>query len=295
MINDARRIERVLELEQVFTVVYWDQRGCGRSLRTPIPSADITLEHMIDDTVNVLELLRERFDRPAHVAGFSLGATVALSAAARRPDLVKVLVAAGTDVDGVAAATNAYDFALAAARVHGPRRAIRQLEAIGPPPHLTLNQFATRVRWVMNFGGTVTGETYASVARALAASLLGSSAYSAGDVVRTLRGVTRTQTALLSELATLDLLTSVPSLEVPVLMAQGRLDQVSPVDAAVRYAEALTAPSKELVWFERSAHMPQFEEPAKFRELLMRARETGDDGSDSIRTDTIPSQPRSAS
>jgi pimeloyl-ACP methyl ester carboxylesterase len=147
----------------------------------------------------------------------------------------------------------------------------------------------------MNFGGTVTGETYASVARALAASLLGSSAYSAGDVVRTLRGVTRTQAALLSELATLDLLTSVPSLEVPVLMAQGRLDQVSPADAAVRYAEALSAPSKELVWFERSAHMPQFEEPAKFRELLMRARETGDDGRDAIRTDTIPGRSRSAS
>ena len=46
-------------------------------------------------------------------------------------------------------------------------------------------------------------------------------------------------------------------------MAQGRLDQVSPADAAVRYAETLTAASKELVWFERSAHMPQFEEPAK--------------------------------
>src|SRR5271169_4250918 len=33
MINEARRFERVLGLEQAFTVVYWDQRGCGRSLR----------------------------------------------------------------------------------------------------------------------------------------------------------------------------------------------------------------------------------------------------------------------
>jgi pimeloyl-ACP methyl ester carboxylesterase len=33
MINEARRFERVLRLEQAFTVVYWDQRGCGRSLR----------------------------------------------------------------------------------------------------------------------------------------------------------------------------------------------------------------------------------------------------------------------
>ena len=129
----------------------------------------------------------------------------------------------------------------------------------------------------MNFGGTVTGETYASVARALAASLMGSSAYSAGDVIRTMRGVMRTQAALLSELATLDLPTLVPALEVPIFMAQGRLDQVSPADAAVRYAETLTAPSKELVWFERSAHMPQLEEPANSGTSSMRARAAGDD------------------
>jgi proline iminopeptidase len=277
MINECRRFERLLELEQVFTVVYWDQRGCGRSLRTPTPVADISFDQMTDDTVHLLALLRERFRRPVHVVGFSLGATVALSAAARRPDLVTRVVAVGTDVDGVAAATNAYGFALDAARARGNRRAIRQLEEIGAPPHLKLVQFATRVRWVMNFGGTVTGETYNSVARALAASLIGSSAYSTSDVVRTLRGVTRTQAALLPELATLDLATSVPSLDVPIVMAQGRLDQVSPAEVAVRYVDAVKAPSKELVWFDRSAHMPQLEEPAKFRDLLMRVLTEGDD------------------
>ena len=33
MINEARRFGHLLGLEQAFTVVYWDQRGCGRSLR----------------------------------------------------------------------------------------------------------------------------------------------------------------------------------------------------------------------------------------------------------------------
>jgi pimeloyl-ACP methyl ester carboxylesterase len=42
MINEVRRFERLLGLEQMFTVVYWDQRGCGRSLRTPGAAADLT-------------------------------------------------------------------------------------------------------------------------------------------------------------------------------------------------------------------------------------------------------------
>ncbi len=176
------------------------------------------------------------------------------------------------DLDGVAAGTGAYDFALAAARQRGNRRATRQLEAIGPPPHLTAKQFATRVRWATNFGGVTTGETYATLARGLLASLVRSPDYSAGDVIRTIRGITATQAALLPELATMDLAATLPRLDVPVVMVQGRHDQVAPGAAAQQYASALQAPGKQLVWFENSAHTPHLEEPGKFRDLVMGVR-----------------------
>ena len=175
------------------------------------------------------------------------------------------------DIDGAAAGHGAYDFALAAARQHGRRRATRQLAAIGPPPHLASRQFATRVRWAANFGGVTTGETYATLARGLLASLLRSPDYSAGDVLRTVRGISATQAALLPDLATMDLAATLPRLEVPVVMVQGRHDQVAPGAAAQRYASSLQAPGKQLGWFENSAHTPHLEEPGKFRDLLMRA------------------------
>jgi pimeloyl-ACP methyl ester carboxylesterase len=268
MINETRRFERVLGLEELFTVVYWDQRGCGRSLRTRVDPSAITVARMTDDTVSLLELLRDRFGHATYVAGFSLGATIGARAAARRPDLVATLVAVGTDVDGVAAATSAYDFALRTARARDDRRAIRQLKSIGPPPHLTAKQFTTRARWVTNYGGLSTNETYSTFTRALVVSLVRSSAYSARDIVRIVRRAPETRTALLPDLSTLDLLASVPELEVPVVMVQGRRDEVSPGVAAQRYAERLQAPSKQLVWFERSAHTPHLDEPVRFRELL---------------------------
>jgi pimeloyl-ACP methyl ester carboxylesterase len=166
--------------------------------------------------------------------------------------------------------------ALAAARQRGSRRATRQLEAIGPPPHLAAKQFATRVRWATNFGGVTIGETYATLTRGLTASLLRSPDYSAADVVRTLRGISATQAALLPELASMDLARALPRLEVPVVMVQGRHDQVAPSEAAQRYADSLQAPSKRLVWFENSAHTPHLEEPAKFRDLGVRAGHLAD-------------------
>jgi len=272
MINEIRRFEKLLGLEKDFTVVYWDQRGCGRSLRGHLGEAALTLNLMVTDTVSLLEFLRDRFDTKPQVAGFSLGATIGAYAAAQRPDLVAALVVVGTDIDGVAAGNSAYDFALNTARQRANKRAVRQLEAIGPPPHLDAKQFGTRVRWASNFGGVTTNETYGAVVRGLLTSLMRSSDYSLGDVLRTVRGITATQAALLPELATLDLVTSVPRLDVPVVMVQGRLDQVAPGDAAQRYASALEAPSKELVWFENSAHTPHLEESEKYREILMRVR-----------------------
>lgn len=55
-------------------------------------------------------------------------------------------------------------------------------------------------------------------------------------------------------------------------MVQGRHDQVAPAAAIEKYAELLDAPSKQLVWFEHSAHMPHMEEPGKFRHLFMQLR-----------------------
>jgi pimeloyl-ACP methyl ester carboxylesterase len=272
MLNEAHHFERTLGLEQDFTVIYWDQRGCGRSLRDGRGQSEISLDRMAQDAVSLLEVLRDRSGEGCYVAGFSFGATVGATAAAQRPDLVRALIAVGMDINGEAAANWAYDFALYAAHARSNKRAARQLEAVGPPPHLTAKQFSTRVRWASTFGGVTTNQTYRSMARGLVTSLLRSSDYSIGDVVRTLRGVSATQKALLSELAVMDLVHSLPTIGVPVVMAQGRLDQVAPGKAAQRYFDQLNAPSKQLVWFEHSAHTPQLEEPDLFRSLILQVR-----------------------
>jgi pimeloyl-ACP methyl ester carboxylesterase len=272
MINEAHRFERLLGLEQHFTVVYWDQRGCGRSLRGRHDREGISLQRMTADTVSLLEHLRDRFGGKTCIAGFSFGATLAAFAAAQRPDLVGTLVATGMDIDGAAAATGAYEFALRTALQRGHRRATRQLEAIGPPPHLTSRQFGTRVRWATNFGGVTRNQTYPALARGLVSSLVGSSDYSAGDVMRTIRGITATQAALLPDLASMDLNRSLPRLDVPVVMVQGRHDQVAPGESAQQYANFLQAPGKQLIWFENSAHTPHLDEPAKFRDVLLGIR-----------------------
>jgi hypothetical protein len=61
IINEARRLEHLLGLQNAFTVVYWDQRGTGLSspsLREDPNRFEISVARMVDDTVTLLELLR---------------------------------------------------------------------------------------------------------------------------------------------------------------------------------------------------------------------------------------------
>ena len=272
IINEIPIFERLLGLEEHFTVVYWDQRGTGRSASPLIGAANrvpISVAAMVDDAVALLELLHARFGEKIFVAGFSFGATYAAEAAVRRPDLVAALVAIGMDIDIPAAERHTYDFVLQNARRHGNRRAIRQLEKIGAPPHLTVKQFSTRARWAANYGGVTAGKDHAGILRTVVGSLIRSPDYSIADVVRAVRGISASQAALLPGLATTDLVSTMPVLEVPIVLGQGRLDRVAPGEAAQRFYDSVTAPAKRLVWFERSAHTPQFDEPDNFRRLLL--------------------------
>ena len=105
---------------------------------------------------------------------------------------------------------------------------------------------------------------HAPPATRIVARLLADRTAAAGDpAIRT------TQDALLPDLARIDLFDSVPSLEVPVSVFVGRHDRVAPPELTHRYFDALRASrGKTLVWFDGSAHMPQYEESTAFRAAL---------------------------
>ncbi len=154
IIQEADDFQRSTHLEDDFTVVYWDPRGCGKSARSPKASTPITLEQMVTDAVDLIEVLCAQLGtRSVFVAGFSLGGTIGALAAARVPDRVAALIAVGMDVRFDDAERVAYDYVLAEAKRRHNTRALRQLLRIGPPPHLDAVKFGTRVRWLADFGG----------------------------------------------------------------------------------------------------------------------------------------------
>jgi pimeloyl-ACP methyl ester carboxylesterase len=140
--------------------------------------------------------------------------------------------------------------------------------------HVDARRFAGRAPWVYDFGGVQRTRTYRAFQLTLFRRLATSHAYSPLELFRVIRAIPRTQDALLPDLVRMDVFDSVPSLDVPLSVFVGRHDRVAPPSIAEQYVEQVRASrGKNLVWFEQSAHTPQYEEPAAFRAALADAFE----------------------
>ena len=266
MVHEASALEHQLGLEEHFRVVYWDQRSTGKSFIARANSG-VTVADFVADVRAMTRALCDRLHvLSINVVGFSLGASLALLAAAEEPARIRSLVCVGVDVNLLESERFAYTFARKEAERRGNRRALRELRAIGEPPHDDAKRFMTRVKWVANFGGVHHGKTFGGLLRANVARLWASPHYSLAEMVRALRAMTATQARVLPALQGFDLLAKDPRVAVPLAVFQGRHDIASPPSLAADLAARLGA---RMVWFEKSAHMPHEEEPRRFREELL--------------------------
>jgi pimeloyl-ACP methyl ester carboxylesterase len=75
--------------------------------------------------------------------------------------------------------------------------------------------------------------------------------------------------AMWDEVSSLNLLVAAPELQMPVFFFLGRRDHFVPPETSVAYFDVLSAPSKELLWFDQSGHEPFMDEPAKFNHAMV--------------------------
>lgn len=252
-------------LEQDYTVVYWMQRGTSKSFDRRMPASSLTIEQFIADLDELVEVVRTRFRKDKVVLyGHSWGSVLGVLYAARFPNKVAAYVGTGQIGEWAAFETASYAFVLAEAECRQHRKALRELRAIGPPPHVFWDMVVER-KWITRFVGIVRGM---SLWRFIRITLGGPEA-SIFDLPKILRSQLVTPRVMWQELNGVNLIKTAPALRMPVFFFLGRHDRVVVPETSAAYFDILCAPSKRLVWFEDSGHEPPAEEPAKFNSLMV--------------------------
>ncbi|MEA5051258.1 MAG: alpha/beta hydrolase [Oscillospiraceae bacterium] len=252
-------------LADAATMVCWDQRGAGLSYDKALRKEDMTVQRMVDDASELLDILRARFRQDKiFIVGHSWGSLLGALLAKQRPDAVRAYIGMGQFVEGGENERLSYQFVLDEAKKRGDKKALADLARIGEPVdglYKSMDDMMVQRNLMTKYGGGCYAEKE-SIWTSMIIPLLKTPEYRLGDLWGYYKGTFFSLGALWNEVVSFDLFKTIPSLDVPVFLTEGRHDQNTPIPISRRWFEALKAPKKEWIWFENSAHSPIKEEPA---------------------------------
>jgi len=259
-------------LERHFTVVSWDQRGCGKSYYEGLSSASITFDRMLADTRELIELMRARFRvQKVYLMGLSWGSILGTLTARDHPELLHAYIGVGQAVNVERGIPVAYTAAMARAIELGRDDAVAALSAIQVDP-VDWDQAGELYDWLDELG---LGDIHdASILPGLVQAAGPLTEYTAANLANEDAWYRLYEFSPLNQeqtwLRTLNMLEAVPRLEVPVYFLAGRFDYKAPSVLVEEYLKALDAPrGKRMFWFENSAHVPFIEERPGFSSVMI--------------------------
>ena len=254
-------------LEEYFTMVHYDQRGAGKTWREDHSEAvagTLRIQTYVDDLVAIAEHVRAKLGkRKLVLMAHSWGTIPAMRAAVARPDLFHAYVGVGQVINVRENERISVEYGLAEAKRRGDAEALREIEALLPYPGtgpLTRERIVAARKWPQHYGGMAAYRDATNLWFYGAARL--SPDYDADDRAALNAGSLFTLERVLDEFVQVDF-TGVRAFPIPVVMFMGRHDYTTPSQLASDWLDAVEAPFKRGVWFERSAHMVPWEEPGK--------------------------------
>jgi pimeloyl-ACP methyl ester carboxylesterase len=254
------------------TLVSWDQRGAGLSFMRDSSPGNVTLDQIVADGHQLTQYLKKRFhQQKIYLAGFSWGSIIGVRLVQQFPEDYAGYIGTGQVVNVRRGISVSREWLRRQMRTTGDTGGLRVLADLAQDkPTQCQGDMACFI--VMHgllekyHGATYRPESNQSVEAAMKRY----PDYAAYDWDR---GFEFSVEHLEGDLFRTDL-TGVRKLGVPVTLLLGRHDWNVPSVLAAEWLDSLSAPRKELVWFENSGHGPLEEEPARFDSVLLEAIRT---------------------
>jgi pimeloyl-ACP methyl ester carboxylesterase len=258
-------------LEDLFTVVWWEQRGAGLSYTPRMPRESLTCEQFIANTLAVTDYLRGRFQTERiYLMAHSGGTLFGIQAAARAPERFHAYIGVAQMASQLRSEWLAYNYMLERFRDLGETDMARKLEAAPVSLSDGIPDGYLRIRdTAMHRLGVGTMHTMTDYVRGLFVASLQCREYTLGEKVRLWRGkFTSGVSALWDEALKTDLSETLSSVNLPVYFLHGAHDYTVSYPLARAFFDRIQTPTKGFYTLHDSAHSPMFEEPDKMLRIL---------------------------
>lgn len=233
-------------LQDHFIVVQWDQRESGKTLslnKSPLP---LTVGQFQQDTHELIDTLLKRFHQPKlYLVGHSWGTFLGFYIAKHYPELLYAYIPICPMINQLESERVILELMKDKASKDGNKVASKELASV-TIPFQNGEQLYLHRKWVLSYMESKAGITRQRV-----------------------HEWSKTWLSVFNEASTDNMLESTSSLECPVYFFVGRKDVQTNSQITEKYFQLLTAPKKELYWFERSGHSLPTTEPEKLQEIII--------------------------
>ena len=256
--------------EKHFTIVQWDQRGAGRTLRKSgqAVASTMTVDRMTQDGIELAKYLRKHLGKDKIiVVAHSFGTLLGLGMVRARPELFYAYVGTGQVADEVNNYSATYDALLQKAKASGNQQAIEELKRVGPPPYSSGEGYGVQRKWANRFEGAdqFLLETLGLALVAPGGSVQDINDDGDGQLLSGERLVPQLKSKGPGELGL--------EFSLPMFVFQGEEDFTTAAALARQYVEAMKAPQKEFVAIKGGGHFAVFMRSDQFlQELVTRVR-----------------------
>jgi len=260
---------KLKRLEEEFIVVYWDQRGAGKSYSEEILTNTMTLERFLKDAYEVIQLVKCEYSKERiFLAGHSWGSILGINLAYEYPSEIYAYIGISQVVDYAKGSKVSYQFALKNAKEKNMNDKVEKLIEIGEPPFKEgVTEISLVSSYVFEFGGAY--HTPVDIG-----GIIGSSeVYSTIDMDNTNKGMEFSAINLIETIGETNLVKDKKlAFETPIIFLCGKYDYIVPSEVVLDYYEIVKAPVKEVIWMNESAHFCYLEETENFIDILFKIK-----------------------
>lgn len=268
---DRPLMDRTNNLEDLFTVCYWDQRGAGASYDEDIPIESMNQEQIIEDGLELSKKLLKRFEKKKlYLEAHSWGTLFGIQMVYREPDLFQAYFGVAQGANSLESEQLSYDFVLKSAKKRNDTRTISALEKMGRPPYLTdddwVRNISTERKLLKKYEGPDTKKKLSKFS--IYKDFILYPEYSIRDKLKALKGSPFSLKHLWPEAKKTNLFENITQFKVPIYIFQGEYDMTTVSSVSKNYFDIIKAPKKEYYNFKKSAHWPHITEFEKYKSII---------------------------
>ncbi len=253
------------QLEKHFLVVRHDQRGAGLTGWKHVEEESFTIQNCVEDTLYVTDYLLKKFDKEKiYIMGHSWGSIIAILAVKRNPEHYHSYVGVSQVVNFNEAIDVGYTLMKEQAKRQKNLAVLKLLHKMGAPPY-SGKKFSIYRRCIGKMSGFIKNKPVYGIGKAI----FNSKEYPPKEKLRYYFNAIKSGKVTSKNGIDIHLLEQISELAIPVTFISGRYDLSTPLVLVEKFYQNITAPKKQLIIFEYSAHMPQLEEYERFNKTII--------------------------